>query len=325
LLSTVRSTTIFSGGSSLPLRFSVSDAQTPTEELLVWAVSSNPALIANSNIVFEGSGTNRTLRVTAANEVGNATITLSVDDGSGGTRSTTFRVNVVARPMELIYLPFEAEEGGIVAPMRLYTNSSTVYVASTSVNQGTLSFQFSVDQPGNYIVWARHLSPNSGQDSFYVSMDGVEIDYSTAIGTWSTNWQWTRVTAPGSGGTQDPRVFNLSASTHTLVFRGREANCGLDQIIICNDLEFIPQDNVNLAASLYSSESVTTGSESSSTQLQVVWESIPGFTYKVQGRRGQSDVWKDLSGPFVATDFQSSWIDPDPANTWQEYRVILVE
>src|ERR687896_179034 len=104
--------------------------------------------------------------------------------------------------MELVYFPLEAEDGGIVAPMSLYTNSSAIYVASTLRHQGTVSFQFSVDQPGNYIVWARHLSPDNGH-AFYVSMDGVEIDYSPAIDTWSNDWQWTRVTARGGGGPQD--------------------------------------------------------------------------------------------------------------------------
>ena len=67
-LSAVRSTTIFSGGSSLPLRFSVSDAETPTEALQVWTVSSNPSLIPADNITFQGSGPNRTLTVTATTQ-----------------------------------------------------------------------------------------------------------------------------------------------------------------------------------------------------------------------------------------------------------------
>jgi hypothetical protein len=229
LLSSVRSTTIFSGGSSLPVRFSVSDAETPTEALQVWAVSSNPTLIPENNIFFQGSGSNRTLTVKAANGVGNATITLNVNDGSGNTRSTNFGVSVIARPAQLAYLPFEAENGSIVAPMQRYTDSSATYVATTSGNQGTVSFQVSITQPGNYVIWARHLSPDNARDSFFVSVDGVEISYATAIGTWSPDWQWTRVTAPGGGITQDPRVLSLAAGSHTVAFRGSEANCGLDR------------------------------------------------------------------------------------------------
>ena len=263
-LSAVRSTTIFSGGSSLPIRFSVSDAETPTEALQVWTVSSNPSLIPAGNIAFQGSGSDRTLTVRAANAVGSATITLSVNDGSGNTRSTNFGVSVVARPAQLVYLPFEAEEGSIVAPMQLYTDSSATYVATTSSEQGTVSFQVSVEQPGNYIIWARHLSPDTGRDSFFVSVDGVEIRYATAMGTWSPNWQWTRVTVPDSASTQDPRVLSLSAGAHTVTFRGSEPSCGLDRIIICNDLEFIPGVGGNTAPSL-SSFSARTIDEDTST------------------------------------------------------------
>ena len=196
-------------------------------------------------MAFQGSGTDRTLTVTAANAVGTATITLSVNDGSGNTRSTNFGVSVVARPAQLVYLPFEAEGGSIVAPMQRYTNSGVVYIGTTSSQQGTATVQFSVPVGGNYIIWARNLSVDSGHDSFFVSMDGSEVPYHTALETWSSNWQWTRVNIGTSIGTvtDEPRVFGLSSGTHTLVFRGREANCTLDQFIICNDLDFVPGMN----------------------------------------------------------------------------------
>jgi hypothetical protein len=326
LLSSVRSTTISSGGSSLPIRFSVSDAETAHEALLVWAVSSNPSLIPDGNIAFQGSGSNRTLTVTAANGVGNATITLSVNDGSGNTRSTNFGVSVIARPANLVYLPFEAEEGSIVAPMRRYSKSGVTYVATTSRDQGSVSFEFSVAEPGNYIIWARHLSPDNARDSFVVSVDGVEIPYATAIGTWSPDWQWTRVTAPGGGITQDPRVLNLSAGPHTVVFRGSERLCGLDRIIVCNDLEFSPGPIASLAATTANADEVSATAEISAAQdVEVTWESTPGLTYKVQGTRDLPDVWQDVSEPIVAVNFESSWVAPEPYGSFQFYRVVLIE
>jgi hypothetical protein len=324
VLSTVRNTTIFSSGTSLPLRFSVSDAQTPSDALVLRASSSNPALIAGSNVVFEGSGSNRTLTVSAANGIGNASITLAVDDGDGGRASNTFGVTVAARPAQLAYLPLEAEQGTIVAPMRPYTNSSVIYVATTTAEQGTLSFDFSVGEAGSYLVWARHLSPNNGQDSFYVSMDGVEVLYSTATGTWSSNWQWTRVNAAVNGATQDPLIFNLSTGVHRLVFRGRESNCGLDRIIVCNDLEFVPTDaGLTSLASTTTDDVNATVEMASHEQVEVSWESTPGLTYKVQGKRDLLDTWEDVSDPIVAQDSKSSWIVPEPA--FQFYRVVLVE
>jgi hypothetical protein len=330
LLSSVRSTTIFSEGSSLPVRFSVSDAETPAEALLVWAVSSNPSLIPDGNIAFQGSGSNRTLTVTAANGVGTATITLGVNDGSGNTRSTNVGVSVVARPAQLAYLPFEVEDGSVVAPMRRYTKSGVTYVATTSRDQGSVSFDFSIAEPGNYIIWARHLSPNNARDSFFVSVDGVEIPYETAPDTWSADWQWTRVTAPGAGTTQDPRVLNLSAGPHTVVFQGSERHCGLDRIIVCNDLEFAPTDGPSAALAVTAAngdagEVSAMAAISPAQDVEVIWESTPGLTYKVQGKRDLSDVWQDVSDTIMAQDFESSWVAPVPSEAFQFYRVVLVE
>jgi hypothetical protein len=315
VLSSVRSTTIFSGSSSLPIRFSVSDAETPPEELVVWAISSDITLIPDDNLTFEGSGIDRILRVRAAtNQVGWASILLGVYDGSGNTVWTNFGVNVVSRPAELVYLPLEAEQGVVAAPMRLYSNPSAIYATTTSANQGTVSFEFSVAEPGNYIIWARHLSPDNGHDSFFVSVDGTESLYSTAYGTWSTDWQWTRVNSPGVLSVEDPRVLNLSAGTHRVVFRGREPECALDRIIICNDLEFSPAAGMN-----------TLLTPSPSGTAKIVWESIPGNTYQVQAKLDFTDAWIAVSELIVAEDFQSSWIDTSSSGSISAYRVIQVE
>ena len=51
--------------------------------------SSNPALVPAANIVFGGSGANRTVTITpAANQSGTATITLTVTDGTAAPRAT---------------------------------------------------------------------------------------------------------------------------------------------------------------------------------------------------------------------------------------------
>ena len=56
--------------------------------------SSNTTLVPNGNIVFGGSGANRTVTVTpAANQSGTATITVTVSDGAL-TASDTFVLTV---------------------------------------------------------------------------------------------------------------------------------------------------------------------------------------------------------------------------------------
>ncbi|HUR46749.1 MAG TPA: tandem-95 repeat protein, partial [Candidatus Saccharimonadales bacterium] len=84
--------------SSGALAFTVGDAETPAGSLTVSASSSNPSLLASGNFTFGGSGTSRTMTLNpAADQFGTALVTLTVNDGNGGTASTSF--NVVVNPV----------------------------------------------------------------------------------------------------------------------------------------------------------------------------------------------------------------------------------
>ena len=62
--------------------FTVNDADTPVSSLSLSGSSSNLSLVPNANIVFGGSGANRTVTVTpAAGQSGSSTITVNVGDG----------------------------------------------------------------------------------------------------------------------------------------------------------------------------------------------------------------------------------------------------
>jgi formylglycine-generating enzyme required for sulfatase activity len=74
---------ITEGGQIGALAFTIGDDQTAAESLLLSGSSSNTTLVSNGNIVFGGSGANRTVTVTPANgQSGTATITVMVSDGS---------------------------------------------------------------------------------------------------------------------------------------------------------------------------------------------------------------------------------------------------
>jgi hypothetical protein len=76
--------------------FSISDLQTPATNLTVAATSTNTALVPNSNLVFSGTGTNRTLTLTpAANQNGTTMISIVVTDEGGSTATNTFVLNVL--------------------------------------------------------------------------------------------------------------------------------------------------------------------------------------------------------------------------------------
>ncbi len=96
-ISAVGDVTINEDTSTGPLAFTLSDPDTPLASLTVTATSSNQTLIPNENIVFGGTGANRTVNVTpTANANGGpATITLTVSDGTSSA-TETFQVTVAA-------------------------------------------------------------------------------------------------------------------------------------------------------------------------------------------------------------------------------------
>src|SRR5204863_3779350 len=73
----------------------VGDTETAAASLTVSGSSSDTTLVPNANIVFGGSGANRTVTITpAANQFGTTTITLTVTDADSGTSSDSFVLTV---------------------------------------------------------------------------------------------------------------------------------------------------------------------------------------------------------------------------------------
>src|SRR5687768_12690536 len=78
------------------LFFTIGDAETPAANLTVAGSSSNTTLVPNANIVFGGSGANRSVTLTpAANQNGKTTITITVTDAAGLIASDSFVLNVL--------------------------------------------------------------------------------------------------------------------------------------------------------------------------------------------------------------------------------------
>jgi CSLREA domain-containing protein len=78
------------------ISFTIGDVETSAANLTLEGSSSDTTLVPNANVTFEGSGTDRTLKVTpAANQFGEATITVSVSDGEEST-SDTFELVVIS-------------------------------------------------------------------------------------------------------------------------------------------------------------------------------------------------------------------------------------
>lgn len=94
-ISAIGDQTVLTNTSTPALVFTVSDLETPAASLTLSNASSNPALVPTNNIVFGGSGSNRTVTVTPVpGQSGASAISLFVSDGTN-TASTAFQLNVV--------------------------------------------------------------------------------------------------------------------------------------------------------------------------------------------------------------------------------------
>jgi len=93
-LTSLNSRRINENTSTGPIPFLVGDVETAAAGITVSGTSSNPSLVPNENILFGGSGSNRTVQVTPlADQFGVADITVSVSDGSLSA-SRTFQLTV---------------------------------------------------------------------------------------------------------------------------------------------------------------------------------------------------------------------------------------
>lgn len=82
---------------------------------------------------------------------------------------------------------------------------------------------FSVDESGNYTVWARVIAPTPDDDSFWVQMDGGSWVMWNNIAPGSTTWTW-----------DDIQIYELNPGNHTLTIAYREDGTLLDKIYITN-------------------------------------------------------------------------------------------
>jgi hypothetical protein len=78
------------------LPFTVDDAETLAEFLVLQATSSNQILVPDSNITIDGIGSARTITVSPdTNQIGVTTITVTLIDSDGGTAVDTFQLTVL--------------------------------------------------------------------------------------------------------------------------------------------------------------------------------------------------------------------------------------
>lgn len=88
---------VMENNSTPPIGFTIGDVETLAGDLVVSAVSSSQTLVPNGNIVFGGSGADRTVVITPLpDQIGSSTIVISVTDSAGATATESFVLTVDA-------------------------------------------------------------------------------------------------------------------------------------------------------------------------------------------------------------------------------------
>jgi probable HAF family extracellular repeat protein len=181
-ISDIAAQTIDEGGTTGPIAFTIGDAQTASSSLTLSGSSSNTTLVPKSNIVFGGSGANRTVMVTpAGGQSGTATITVTVSDGSLST-SDTFVLMVNPAPTGMVDL-------GVLPG---YTDSA----ASGVSGDGNTVVGYSMSPQGNRAFrWTAaggmsDMGVLLGSNTSYA--DGVSADGGVVVGTSDDRaFRWT--------------------------------------------------------------------------------------------------------------------------------------
>ena len=196
----------------------------------------------------------------------------------------------------------EAEDGDITPPMRGVqdaTASNCGYVYSPDNSSGSVSFTFTVPATSSYYLWARVKGSTLWSNSFYVSMDGgQEIHYE--ILPVGDQWIWDRVHAEG----QPEGPYVLTAGSHSLRFRAREANARLDAVLITNDPSLTPSDVRPCAAKVKVSPASRQVPLSGTFTVDVVAENatnLAAYQVKVLYDPATVHVTEVTQGPFLGS------------------------
>jgi hypothetical protein len=147
---------------------------------------------------------------------------------------------------------FELESGQVIAPFLVVSDalaSGGQYVLDNNgvglTGPGRDVVAFSIPKLASYYIWGRGRSPDTGTDSFFISIDGAApLPYDTSECIHGTQWHWTvlRLFTANCPMIGAPVAISLDVGGHTLTLTSREGQSALDRIEISEDPTFVPTD-----------------------------------------------------------------------------------
>ncbi len=129
--------------STSAVNFTVGDLETAAGSLTVTAISSNTVLLPNGNISLGGSGSNRTITLTPAdNQNGITTLTVTVSDGTDTASDTfTLTVNSINDPPTALSDVYSATENTTLNGSPVLGNDSDFHSGAPNENNTSLTAQ----------------------------------------------------------------------------------------------------------------------------------------------------------------------------------------
>lgn len=169
-ISMIADLTVTRDSTTGPIGFTVGDNETSPNSLSVTAISGNQTLVPGANITLGGSGANRTITIIpASGQIGSATITVTVSDGSLST--TRSFVLTVTHPT--------GSSGSLIA-------SLTANGYARNDHEGWVGFQFTVGSSPIQVTelgrWV--LSGNASSHSVQLfNSDGTTLGTPVTVNT----------------------------------------------------------------------------------------------------------------------------------------------
>jgi hypothetical protein len=135
-ISAIASQSVTEDTSTPAVSFTVGDALAPGSALTVSGSSSNTTLVPTANIVYGGSGADRTVTVTpASGQTGTATITTTITDPYGDVSDVAFTLSVTAQSASQSAAPAVVQNSVSQAP----ASGSPAASGSTSATDSVFS------------------------------------------------------------------------------------------------------------------------------------------------------------------------------------------
>jgi hypothetical protein len=216
-VSNIANRSIYAGGTTGVIPFSIGDVETPAESLVVTVSSSNTTLAPVSGVSLAGAGAARTISVTpASGRTGSATITVTVSDGQlTGSDSFVLTVNSAGTGPSIAVQPQPAA----IAP----GSALTLSVSASAADAVTYQWYFN-DTLINGATGSSYTIPlaqrtNAGAYHVVVTSGGVSVSSLVAAvsaGTSATVGRLVNLSSRGQVLTGDKILipgFVVSGST----------------------------------------------------------------------------------------------------------------